>query len=389
MTEFTDFSTGLADTAMSDMMPQQAIKRLFTLAHDRSEAGRTILVTELVDLFSRDDVDMNSREQMLVNDIVDELVNNAQLSVRQQLAERLAPSTTTPRRLILTLAKDHIDVASPVLRESPILTDSDLVTLVVSQGMDHARAIALRASIGEAVVDALVVTGDITVMQSVAENLGAKISPKAMTALVNAARFAENLCRPVLERPEMTPEKAAQLYWWVAPALRREAVQRFGASVGQTDASLKHTIEELLNRYTLDKYEDSVMDSVADWLVERDMTNVKCLTQILRLGHFRLFSIVLGRIIHLPTALTDIIVTEMGGRSLAVVCRAMLIDKAQFVSLFLLSRGARGGEQIVHPRELNNALLAFDRITPAVSQQLLDTWRQDPSYMLDKARQQA
>ncbi len=387
MTRLTGLNQGALLASMSNMMPQQMVGRLLSLAHDSSENGRLQLVTELVDLFSRQDITMEVREQYLVNEIVDALVANAQTNVRQQLAERVAPSATAPRKLILTLAHDDITVARPVLRASPILTDSDLISLIATQGLDHARTIAVRDSVSEALADALVVTGDIDVMLNLAENLGAKLSPKAMTAMVQAARFAEKLCQPLLERPDMSKDNASQLYWWVAPELRRFALQRFGVEVGQIDQSLEQTVDDLLARYALDKNEDQVMQQVADWLLQRDIKSPKCLVQILRLGHFRLFSIMLGRVTGLSLELADIIVREMGGRSLAVACRALGLEKAQFVSVFLLSRGARADEQIVPPRELNNALLAFDRLNQPVAQQLIETWRRDPSYLLDRAKQ--
>ncbi len=387
MTRLTGLNQGALLASMSSMMPQQMVGRLLTLAHDSSESGRLQLVTELVDLFSRQDIAMEAREQYLVNEIVDALVANAQTNVRQQLADRVAPSATAPRKLILTLAHDDIAVARPVLRSSPILTDSDLISLIATQGLDHARTIAVRDSVSEALADALVVTGDIDVMLNLAENLGAKLSPKAMSAMVQAARFAEKLCQPLLERPDMSKENASQLYWWVAPELRRFALQRFGVEVGQIDHSLEQTVDDLLARYALDKNEDQVMVQVADWLMQRDIKSPKCLVQILRLGHFRLFSIMLGRVTGLSLELADIIVREMGGRSLAVACRALGMEKAQFVSVFLLSRGARADEQIVPPRELNNALLAFDRLNQPVAQQLIETWQRDPSYLLDRARQ--
>jgi hypothetical protein len=370
---------------MSQRMSQQAVNKLLTLAHDRTELGRGTLVTELVNLFDTTQVSLSVRELTLVNEIVDGLIGNAQVAVRQQLAERLAPSPTAPRRLLMALAGDQIEVAQPVLTKSVVLTDSDLVTLVITHGVDHARAVALRAEIGEALVDALVVTGDLTVMQSVAENLGAKISPKAMNALAGAARFATQLCQPVLGRPELNPETAAKLYWWAAPELRRLAVKRFGVAVGQADQALEQTVDDLLSRHDTEKNEDAVMQQVADWLVERDMNTTKTLVQVLRLGHFRLFNILLGRLTNLGLDLIDMVVTELGGRSLAVACRAIGMEKPQFVSLFLLSRGARGNEQIVHPRELNQALLAFDRLTPPVARQLLDNWRRDPSYLVNRA----
>ncbi len=366
-------------------MSQQAVTRLLTLAHDRTEQGRGALVTELATLFDQAETSLSVREQTLVNEIVDGLISGAQVSMRQQLADRLAPSKTAPRKLLMTLANDRIEVARPILTQSLVLTDSDLVTLVVTQGIDHARAVALRAEIGEALVDALIVTGDLTVMQSIAENLGAKISPKAINALVGAARFAEQLCQPVLARPELNADTAAKLYWWVAPELRRLAVKRFGVAVGQADHALEQTVDDLLSRYEAEKNEDQIMTQVADWLEARDLNTAKTLVQVLRLGHFRLFGILLGRLTNLALDLIDMIVTEAGGRSLAVASRAIGVEKPQFVSLFLLSQGARGSAQIVHPRELNQALLAFDRLTPPVARQLLDNWRRDPSYLLNRA----
>jgi hypothetical protein len=88
---------------------------------------------------------------------------------------------------------------------------------------------------------------------------------------------------------------------------------------------------------------------------------------------------------NLNLTLIDSIVAETGGRGLAVICRSLGIDKPGFVSIFLLSRGARPGDQIVHPRELSFALSSFDRLSINLAQDLLYSWKQDPSY-LEKRR---
>jgi hypothetical protein len=85
---------------------------------------------------------------------------------------------------------------------------------------------------------------------------------------------------------------------------------------------------------------------------------------------------------HLALPIIDVIVTESGGRALAAVCRAIEIDKANFVSIFLLSRGTRPGEHIVHPRELSFALAAFDRLTVQTAQELVASWQRNPAYIL-------
>jgi uncharacterized protein (DUF2336 family) len=286
-----------------------------------------------------------------------------------------------PRRMAISLGYDsNIDIAGKILKTSSSLTDDDLVSIVETRGHDHAKAVAQRAAISEAVADALITTGDVAVMKLVAENLGAHLSPKAINVVAGVARFTVDLREPIMKRPEMTPDAAVKLYWWVSQDLRRYALKRFGLASGQIDESLSKTIDEFLGHYTLDRSNDAAMEQIASWLNERQAISPRILPQVLRLGHYRLFNILLSRLSGLSLPLIDTISNEVGGRGLAAVCRAIGVEKAAFVSIFLLSRGARTGEQIVHPRELSQALLSFDRLTPEVAQSLLHSWKLDASY---------
>ena len=40
---------------------------------------------------------------------------------------------------------------------------------------------------------------------------------------------------------------------------------------------------------------------------------------------------------------------------------------------------------MVHPRELTQALAAYDRLLPDTAQDMLATWRQNPAYLLQRA----
>lgn len=362
---------------------QQQLPVMMVLAHQRTEGARVELAGMLADVFLADNVRLSLREEELLNELIDQLMQARSPTVRAQLIEKFADSGRMPRKVALGLANDNIDFARKILVTSAVLTDDDLISVVHTQSRDHARAIAERKKINEAVVDALVVTGDIKVMQLVAENLGATLSHKAVEILTDAARFTQELREPVLTRAEMTVDGASKLYWWVSQDLRRYALRRYGLSSGQVDQALARTIDQLLGYHQLDRLNDEVMEQVADWLSEREAVSVRILPQVLRLGHFRLFNILLARLAEVELSLVDTIVTEIGGRGLAVVCRAMGINKSDFVSIFLLSRAARGGEQIVHPRELSQALAAFDRLAIDVAQQLLRNWKQDATYLTD------
>lgn len=365
---------------------QKQLPAMFALAHEHSDGSRVQLAGMLADIFLTEDAPLSLREEELVNELIDQLLQAQTPAIRAHLVSKFADSSRMPRRMAISLGYDsNIAIAGKILTTNTSLTDEDLITVVATHGNEHAKAVACRAAINEALADALVVTGDVAVMQLVAENLGAQLSPKAVTIVTEAARFAAPLREPIMKRPEMTADAAVRLYWWVSTDLRRYALKRFNIEAGQVSESLSKTIDEFLGHYTLDRSNDAAMEQVAVWLSERQAISHRILPQVLRLGHYRLFNILLSRMTALSLPLIDTITTEVGGRGLAVLCRAIGIDKAAFVSIFLLSRGARAGEQVVHPRELSMALISFDKLTPKLAHDMLHSWKLDPSYFSKEA----
>jgi len=364
---------------------QDQYPALLALAHDRSEGARLQLAGKIADICLNTSLPLSANEEELVNDLIDQLLKNQSPAVRQELLKKFTDATHMPRKMAVSLAHDSIEIARAILLSNVTLTDEDLVLIVETQTSDHACAVAARRQVSEAVADALVTTGDLRVMQTVAENLGAKLSQRAVTILTEAARLAAPLQKPILERPELTAEAATKLYWWVTQDLRRLALQRFGIAAGQLDLALAKAIEDKLNEHVLERFDSAAMEAAATWLEERDTANIHILPKLLRMGHFRLFNIILGRLSQLDVTLIDCIVDENGGRMLAALCRSLNIDKASFVSIFLLSRGARADEQIVHPRELSRALAAYDRVPVNVAQDMVTSWRTNPGYVLHRA----
>lgn len=367
---------------------KESLPTMMELARDRSELSRIQLANMLADVFLRTDVSLSLRESEMVDELIDQLMLDRSPQVRDQLVQKFADVSRMPRRIANNLAKEDIEIARPILMASSTLTDNDLVTIVEEKGGDYALAVAQRLKISEAVADALVITGDVRVMREVAENLGAHLGSKALNVVADAARYSTQLREPLFRRPEMNVDIAMKLYWWVEQDLRRFALKRFGINSGQIDRALASTISTFLNSHTHEKANDDVMSQVADWMEEHQAVSVGALPQVLRMGHFRLFNMMLSRLTGLGLTLIDAIINEIGARGLAAICRSLDIDKPGFVSLFLLSRGGRPGEQIVHPRELSHALAAFDRMTPAIAKDLLNTWKSNPDCLL-KHREEA
>ncbi len=367
---------------------KECLPNMLALAREHTELSRIQLAGMLADIFLVGDTKLSLREEEQLNELINQLMFNSSPQVRAHLVKKFVDVSRMPRLIATNLAQDSIDIARPVLVSSPALSDEDLIRIVEEKGTDHAEAVALRVQVSEAVADALVTTGDVRVMQVVVENLGAHLSPLAVDIVTDAARYSATLRKPILSRPEIKIDSALKLYWWVEQDLRRCVMSRFGITAGQIDQALSKTIGTFLDEHAKEKMNDEVMGQVAAWIEQHGALTPQILPQVLRMGHFCLFNILLARLARLPKTLIDTIMDEIGGRGLAAICRAIGIEKAGFVSLFLLSRGGRPGEQIVHPRELSVALGAFDRLSPAIAKDLLHTWGSDPSYFLKHQEEQ-
>ncbi len=359
---------------------------LFALAHDRSEAGRLALAEKLAQVFLEQAVVLTPHEEQLVGDLIEELLKNDSASVRHALIAHFAEAIDAPRPVALRIIHGPVEIARPVLASNENLSDDDLISVVEKKNTDYAAAVASRKQISEAVADALVTTGDFQIMQIVAENMGAKLSARALNIMVDAARLTALLQKPILERPELTAETAARLYWWTAQDLRRATLERFGFGPGKLDASLKKAIDEKLDLCLLQKDDTAAMLDLADWLEDRAALSVSLLPQLLRAEHYRLFNVLLSRLVKVELSLVDLIVNEAGGRFMVVLCRAVGIDKGNFVSIFLMSRGCRQGEQIVRPHELTEALGAFDRLDAETARAMLQSWRADPQAFREQIK---
>ncbi len=358
---------------------------MFALAHEHTELSRIQLAGMLADIFLNPDVRLELREEEILNDLITQLMLNSSPQVRAHLIKKFTNINLMPRQIALNLAQNDIETARPILISSPALTDEDLIRVVEQKTNDHALAVASRTQISEAVADALVTTGDIRIMQVVVGNLGAELSQTAIDVVSNAARYTAELRKPLLARPETKIETALKLYWWLEQDLRRFALSRFGITSGQIDQALSKTIGAFLDEHIHERNRDDVMEQIADWLDAHQAMTPQILPQVLRMGHFRLFNILLARLAGLSLTLIDSIMDEVGGRGLAAICRSIGIEKAGFVSVFLLSRGGRPGEQVVHPRELSYALAAFDRMSMDTAKDLLRTWSVDPTCFLSRS----
>jgi len=110
--------------------------------------------------------------------------------VRRALAEAIAGARDAPRALVLALAGDVSCVARPVLAQSPLLRDAELVDCAAVGDARAQVAIARRARLSGAVSAALAEVGERAAVLALAGNLAAELAPSTLWRVFE--RFAQD-----------------------------------------------------------------------------------------------------------------------------------------------------------------------------------------------------
>ncbi len=364
---------------MSMAAPHQPdIKQLMQLAHDRTAIGRSSLIDAITDLVSEKSQHLTGQEQALVTDIMCKLIHDVEMSVRRHLAERLAEIPAAPADLIRMLANDEIAVARPILINSSVLGDPELVDIIQHRGWEHQLAIAMRQSLSIAVTDSLVEAGNNTVITTLLENQSAEISAATMEYLVEESHRVDSYQNPLVRREDLPPALAKRMHGWVSDALRQYLDANFELdSVSLTDAVASAT-DSAIGELSQSADSQPASKRIATVMPAANI-DPNVLVKLLREGEISLFESMLSRITGLELKLIQRLVYPAGGDGLAIACRAAAVPKPIFASIFLLSRQARPGDHNVEKDELKKVLRVYDNLSNKSAQEILFAWRRNPT----------
>jgi len=293
----------------------------------------------------------------------------------------MASEAGAPRDLVSALANGQIEVAHPILTQSTVLQDMELVEIIEHRTFGHQLAIAMRKTVSQTVSDALIETGNVDIIKTPLENDSADISGKAMEYLVEQSEKIDDIQAPLVNRTNLGPDLAKRMYWWVSAALRKSIIERFDIDSVELDKSIERAVKDLMGE-PIDKAENAdSTDHMIKSLISAGKVTPPLMIQTLRQGEIALFEEMLSGLSNLNAKLVRRFVFEPGGEALAILCKALEIMKPDFASIFLLSRSARPGDKVVDPSELTRVFDLYDRIKLKTAQKVVEHWRLDPDYL--------
>jgi uncharacterized protein (DUF2336 family) len=353
--------------------------QLLKLAQDKSAAGRYQLAGAVSEFF--DERDLSETEERIASEIILNLIRQAEIDLREALAERLSLLENVPPEVIVFLANDEISVASPVLQKSSVLNDVDLVYIIASKGPRHWRAIASRNHLSPIVADRLIETGDTKTVLNLLDNQRLVLQRGCLKKLVRAALKTEELAAPLLRRPEIEGDLVVDLYVCVSQTLRQEISRLFSIPPAAVEASLEDLIEELSHEAKGEMHVTPEMTALAKRFAERSEISPVVMIKTLRRGQISFFIALFAEKLGFTAEAVMRMIRKDEGRPFAVACRSTGMMKSEFATIFLLSRGIRSGDKIVDQRELAMALKYYDTLKDFDVQRLVKSWHKNPELI--------
>ena len=339
---------------------QKHAKDLLVLARDPSPTARTALVSGLYDL-SHESAELPAAERAMAVDVVLEIIKRAPTGVRQQVSERLARDPLAPKVLVLALARDaDVSVAYPVLIESSVLDESDLVEILRKSPPEHRCGTLQRESLSESVAAVAVETGDPQVMRWLVENQGANISRSDMELIVQTARVEPELQKPIINRPDLPADLATKMQSFLSDDLKLQIVQRQGMD---TTALKEARADAETAAAASDEAERRAM-ALALELREAGTLDVELLLQTIRAGKLVEFEAFFARYARISLTAARRILAAQSGEGMAVTLKAPGVNKGAFSKIFMLNRQARHANTEVSA-DLARASEVFDRLQNA------------------------
>ncbi|NQV54984.1 MAG: DUF2336 domain-containing protein [Rhodospirillales bacterium] len=354
---------------------------LLQLARDKSASGRAELALAVSEIFVGQGEIWSDRERALSIEILRHLVHDFERTVRRTVAEQLASWPALPEDLANFLANEDIEIAFPILSESGVLKDETLIEIIRQRTREHQMAIVIRESISEAVSEEVVKTGNNDVIKRLLENQNAKISKKTMEYLVDEAKRVDTFREPIVRRDDLDPMLSRKMYLWVSAALRKHLSERFSMDDETVDDLLENAAVEIFVNRGGSGNSGIKSDQLAESLIEEGVANIELLVGALKDGEVSLFMSMIKKMTGLREQLVKRLVFEPGGEGLAIACKSLDMDKADFSIIFALSRRANPNASKDFSKEIRSALQFYGLLSAEAANKVMHQWQRDAGYL--------
>jgi Uncharacterised protein conserved in bacteria (DUF2336) len=173
-------------------------------ANDGSPVRRARMLRQIAELFLVEAHRLNHSQLSIFDDLLVHLLQRMEARALTELSIALADVSPAPPETIRRLAyHDNPAVAAPVLSKSLWLSDADLIEIAHNRSQQHLIAISGRASLNEAVTDAILKHAGKDASRVLVRNASAWFTAQGYANLLATAAHDDTVAEALGLRPEL------------------------------------------------------------------------------------------------------------------------------------------------------------------------------------------
>ncbi len=298
----------------------------------------------------------SANELNLFDDIMDKVLSEVEPVARRELAERIAELAAPPQRTLVRLASDVIEVAEPVLSNSPALDDRHLEPIARIQSQAHLLAIARRKALSQRLTDILVDRGNDEVAGTVSGNEGARFSDTGFEWL--AVRASANVA--ILNRLVMRSDLPERIAENLIPLLAQSISEKIDATDAEHELSARQLIDqarELLGeRLRAAVIRARPLAVLTDQIARQNLSLSEAVIELADADEPGDLAALLGTGLRMPSEMVARNLFLGGDETLMLLCRAATLDVNALSAILRMRNRRRYGARFEPARLIQDYL---------------------------------
>jgi uncharacterized protein (DUF2336 family) len=271
-------------------------------------------------------------EVKLAQDIVRILARDVEETVRALLSRALRHSPNLPRDVARKLAEDIEFVALPMLADSLVLTDQDLIEIVHLGSSMKQEAIASRTNLAAIVSDALITHAEEPAVVVLMANNSATIAEDTFHRAVTRFAHSDNVKQAMVLRETLPITVAERMVTMVSKALQNHLVKAHDLAPATAANIVMTSREHAIIRLSLGASDDDLRHMIAQMHRNGRLTP-SLILRALCTGDIALFEAAMAAKSDVPLDNAQILIHEASRRGLAALYKKAAMPQALFLAV--------------------------------------------------------
>ena len=263
--------------------------------------------------FEFDRGELTGEERHLAEEIFRILMHDAEVKVRETLAQNLKENINLPRDVAKTLAKDVDSVALPIIKFSEVLTTEDLIDIVESQNEEKQKAVASRAYVQKEVSAVIASKACEDAVAVLVANEGAVISEESFENVVQRFGESEKIQKPLVFRSNIPLTIAEKLIHKVSEELKTHLMAKHDMpSPDVLDDLITQTREKATINISAQSNSEQDVKEMVEQMNENNRLTPSIILRSICMGDIRFFEYALAIKSGIPVANARLLIHDSG-----------------------------------------------------------------------------